>query len=52
MAATFTLCGLVRLHDDCGDDNEDNCDDNNDDDCDGDDGDDCDDNDNALYKMQ
>ena len=36
MAATFALCGLVRLHDD---------------DCDDDDG-DCDDNDNALYKIQ
>ena len=43
MAATFALCGLVRLHDDCDDNNEDKCDD--------DDG-DCDDNDNALYKMQ
>ena len=44
MAATFALCGLVWLHDDC--------DDNDDDDCDDDDGNDCDDNDNALYKMQ
>ena len=47
MAATFALCGLVRLHDDCDDNNDDDGDD-----CDDDDGDDCDDNDNALYKMQ
>ena len=43
MAATFALSGLVRLHDDCDDDNDDDCDDDDDD---------CDDNYNVLYKMQ